>query len=207
MAPSNRFPASFDLDDQNVSTGPSGQIAHRRAIAHTDRFERRAWSPRPGVWSVVGNGLSNQNFVEGPDGLICIDTGESNQEMAWALEAVRAATDAPVVGVLYSHFHYVGGTGAVFDEAGGEVPVWGHAGIEGNLARIGGEVAPAAQRGLVHQMAIVLPTDGADGTVNLGLGKEFRHPDHAPFDREVILPTRTFDEAATFDLAGLTIDV
>ncbi|MCP5026961.1 MAG: hypothetical protein GY929_11825 [Actinomycetia bacterium] len=203
----NLFPASFDIDDAHLSTGPQGQIAHRDHIAHSERLERRLWNPRPGVWSAVGNGLSNQNFIEGPDGLICIDTGESNQEMAWALTEVRKHTDTPVAAVLYTHFHYVGGTRAILDEAGHDLPIWGHSGIEGNLQRIGGEVSAAAQRGLVHQMAILMPTEGPDATVNLGLGKEFRHPDHAPYTREVLLPTDTFDDATTLSVAGLTVAV
>lgn len=204
--PNNSFPASFDLHDRNLATGQNGQVAHKASISHTDRLERKLWSPRSGVWSVVGNGLSNQNFVEGPDGLICIDTGESNQEMAWALTEVRKHTDAPVAAVLYTHFHYVGGTRAIV-EAEGEVPIYGHEGIEGNLQRIGGEVSAAAQRGLVHQMAILMPTDGPDGTVNLGLGKEFRHQDHAPFTREVLLPTTTFSDEVTLEVAGLEVMV
>lgn len=213
----NSHPASFDQHDNNLTTGPRGQRAHRGHINQTERLVRNVWSPRPGVWSVVGNGLSNQNFVEGPDGLIVIDTGESNQEMAWALAAVREHTPAPVVAVMYTHFHYVGGTAAVLDEADDEpdhgtgpaVPIWGHPGIEANLARIGGEVSAAARRGLIHQMAILMPTDGADGTVNLGLGEAFRHPDHAPFTREVLLPTDHFDPDDTMSLtvAGLTVEV
>jgi alkyl sulfatase BDS1-like metallo-beta-lactamase superfamily hydrolase len=126
--------------------------------------------------------------------------------MAWSLAEVRKHTDAPVVAVLYTHFHYIGGTRAVFD-AEGEVPIYGHAGIEGNLQRIGGEVSAAAQRGLVHQMAIMMPTEGPDGTVNLGLGMEFRHPDHAPFTREVLLPTTTFTDETTLNVAGLEVVV
>lgn len=204
--PNNSLPASFDLHDRNLAEGPKGQLAHRASIDHSARLTRKLWSPREGVWSVVGNGLSNQNFVEGPEGLICIDTGESNQEMAWALSEVRKHTDAPVAAVLYTHFHYVGGTRAIFD-AEGDVPIYGHAGIAGNLQRIGGEVSAAAQRGLVHQMAIMMPTDGPDGTVNLGLGMEFRHPDHAPFTREVLLPTTTFTEETAFSVAGLEVVV
>ena len=41
------------------------------------------------MWCAVGNGLSNQTFVEGPDGLIVIDTGDSIEEMRWSLEQVR----------------------------------------------------------------------------------------------------------------------
>ncbi len=212
VTPSNSHPASFDLDDANVATGPRGQVGHKRHIEQTERLVRKVWSPRPGVWSVVGNGLSNQNFVEGPEGLICIDSGESNQEMAWALAEVRKHTDAPVAAVLYTHFHYIGGTRAILDEVGDgadQIPIWGHPGIEGNLARIGGEVSAAAQRGLVHQMAILMPTDGEDGTINLGLGESFRHADHAPFTREVILPNNFFDPdgTTTTTVAGLTIEV
>ena len=201
--PPNRIPASFDLDDSHLQTGPEGQLAHAGTLAHSDRLERKLWSPRPGVWSAVGNGLSNQNFVEGPEGLICIDTGESNEEMAWSLAEVRKHTNAPVAAVMYTHFHYVGGTRAIVDEAGRDLPIWGHRGIEGNLERIGGEVSAAAQRGLVHQMAILMPTEGPDATVNLGLGKEFRHPDHAPYTREVLLPTDTFDAEVALTIAGL----
>ncbi len=207
--PQNSFPASFDADDSNLATGPRGQLAHRSTIDHTERLERRVWQPRAGVWSVVGNGLSNQNFVEGPGGLICIDSGESNQEMAWSLAAVRKHTDAPVVGVLYTHFHYIGGTRAILDEAGeraSDIPIWGHSGIMGNLERVGGEVKPAGGRGLVQQMAIAMPLDGPDGTVNLGLGTTWTLPEHAPFTREVIAPTNTFDSATSFELAGLSIE-
>jgi len=72
---------SFDADPAQVGTGPLGQKAHRRHIAHSERLERRLYTPRPGVWCLVGNGLSNQTFIEGPGGLIAIDTGESVEEM------------------------------------------------------------------------------------------------------------------------------
>ncbi len=104
------LPASFDPDASRVATAPNGGVARREAIEHATRFERRVHRVRDGVWCVVGNGLSNQTFVEGPGGLIAIDTGDSIEEMAWALRHVREHTDAPVAAVIYSHFHYVGGT-------------------------------------------------------------------------------------------------
>ncbi|MDX2381730.1 MAG: MBL fold metallo-hydrolase, partial [Acidimicrobiia bacterium] len=103
-------PASFAGDASATVEAARGQLAHRAHVEHTARFERRLDRVRDGVWSVIGNGLSNQNFVEGPEGLIAIDTGESVQEMAWAIEAMRAETDASIVAVIYSHSHYVGGT-------------------------------------------------------------------------------------------------
>ena len=43
-------------------------------------------------------------------------------------------TDRPIVAVLYTHFHYVSGTTAVFEERGSDVPVYGHARIAINKA-------------------------------------------------------------------------
>ena len=93
-----------------TQTGPKGQLAHPETIEHSKRLEKKLYKVGDKAWSLIGNGLSNQSFVEGPKGLICIDTGESNQEMKFALAEVRKQTQAPIAGCIYTHFHYVGGT-------------------------------------------------------------------------------------------------
>ena len=163
---------------------------------------------RDGVWSVVGNGLSNQNFVEGPDGLIAIDTGESVQEMAWAIEAVRAETSARHRGRdLYSHSHYVGGTTAV-PGAGLEVPVWGHERIVANRQRTGVELSASATLGAVRQFGLFLPPEGPDGLINVGLGQSFRRAEpRAPQSSASSNPTTTIVEPTTTTLAGLRVEM
>ena len=99
----NPFPASIG-SQEDTSEGPLDQKAHHKTIEHTERLKRKLYEVRQGVWSQVGNGLSNQNFVEGPEGLIVIDTGESQEEMIASLKAVREYTDAPVAAVIYTHF-------------------------------------------------------------------------------------------------------
>lgn len=200
------IPASFDAESSATTRGLNGQLAHKDLIAHTSRFERKLWEVRPGVWCLVGNGLSNQTFVEGPAGLIAIDTGESIEEMAHALEEVRRVTQAPIVAVIYSHFHYVAGTKAVVASgASPDVPIWAHARIVANRQRMAVEVGPAAQRGLIYQFGIMLPPDGPDGLVNVGLGREFRSADHAPFTQGFLPPTHTFEEPTTATIAGLQV--
>jgi len=177
-------------------------------IEHRTRFERRLHEVTDGVWCVVGNGLSNQTFVEGPDGLIVIDTGDSTEEMAWALAQVREHTDAPVVGAIYSHFHYVGGTQALVDSgASPTIPIWSHAGLMANRSRQAGEVGPVSQYGLVHQFGLLLPADGPDALVSAGIGPAFRIPENAPFTEGFLPPTNTFDEAVTISLAGLAVEL
>ena len=199
---------SFDAYPAHVGDGPLGQRAHRRHIAHSARLERRLYAPRPGVWCLVGNGLSNQTFIEGPGGLIAIDTGESMEEMRTALAEVRAHTSAPLAAVLYSHFHYIGGTRAALDEAGGrDLPILGHERIPLNLARTSGEIAPAYSRGLIHQFGLRLPPEGPDALVNEGLGLNFRNPEHAPFTPGYVPPTEFFRGGERLTLAGLTVEV
>ena len=82
------FPASIGTEE-DISEGPLGQKAHRETIAHTERLERKLYEVRPGVWSQVGNGLSNQNFIEGPEGLIVIDTGAVSYTHLRAHETLR----------------------------------------------------------------------------------------------------------------------
>ncbi|MDX2378277.1 MAG: alkyl sulfatase dimerization domain-containing protein, partial [Acidimicrobiia bacterium] len=138
-------------------------------------------------------------------GLIAIDTGESVEEMRWALATVRAQTSAPVVAVIYTHFHYVAGTSAV-DGAGETVPIWGHERIVANRQRVGVQMGPAAARGLIHQFGIMLPTDGPDGLVNVGLGVDFRRAEHAPFTPGFVEPTDTISEPTSTMLAGLRVE-
>ena len=197
---------SFEPNARLTETLPTDQVAHRDHIAHSALLAKNFYQVAPGVWSFVGNGLSNQSFIDAPDGIIAIDTGESVEEMRNALTELEKHTSRPVVAVLYTHFHYVGGTQAVFDKFG-EVPVWGHADISFNRERTATEIAPAYSRGLVEQFAVTLTDSGEDGLVNVGLGNFYRDPAHAPHTVSFIAPTNTFAEQCTIDVAGLAIEV
>ena len=203
---SSTLPASFHPDDGFTVEAANGGLIHSASAEHGERFARKLWKVCDGVWCMVGNGLSNQTFVEGPGGLIAIDTGECNEEMRFALAAVAAETDSPVVAVIYTHFHYVGGTQAVTDLVG-DVPIWSHRGVAGNRQRNSSEVGPVARSGLVHQFGITLPAEGPDALVNVGLGLSFRNAAHAPFTEGFLYPTDTFDTPTTASIAGLIVEM
>jgi alkyl sulfatase BDS1-like metallo-beta-lactamase superfamily hydrolase len=202
--PSRSFEPNGDLS----VTLANGQVAHRDHIAQSQRLERKFYAICPGVWCLVGNGLSNQTFVDAPDGIIAIDTGESIEEMRAAIKELRAVSTRPIVAVLYTHFHYVGGTQAVFEEdPTAIIPIWGHEKIAFNRLRTTSEISPAYSRGLVEQFAVTLPLDGADGVVNVGLGQFYRDPAHAPHTYGFIAPENTFAAECTIRVAGLDIQV
>ncbi|MBU6328997.1 MAG: MBL fold metallo-hydrolase [Acidobacteria bacterium] len=199
---------SFAIDDTATVTLPGGQRAHRDHVAQSEVIRREFHVVTDGVWCLVGNGLSNQTFIEGPDGIIAIDTGESTEEMREAIAELRAVTDRPIVAVLYTHFHYVCGTEAVFEDGGSrEIPIWAHERVVDNRARAATEIAPAYGRGLLEQFAMALPADGPDGVVNVGLGFFYRNPAHAPFTSVFVPPTHTFGATASITVAGLPVEV
>ncbi|NBR67032.1 MAG: MBL fold metallo-hydrolase [Actinobacteria bacterium] len=195
---------SFDPTDANVVTAPNGARVHRDHLAQNAIIRREFYEVRPGAWCFVGNGLSNQTFIDAPEGIIAFDTGESVQEMALALAELRTRTDRPIAAVVYTHFHYVEGTQAVLDEGNHAVPlpIFGHRRIALNKARTSGEIAPAYGRGLVEQFAIVMPQDGPDGLVNVGLGFSYRNPAHAPATPGYLPVTRELPDEGEVTIAG-----
>lgn len=186
----------------------SGQRVHRDHLAQSEVLAARMLEVRTGVWNLVGNGLSNQSFIEAPDGIIAIDTGESIEEMREALRRLREITDMPIAAVIYTHFHYVEGTKAIMDEGNHHrpLPIYGHEKIVHNKSRAAGEIGPAYSRGLVEQFAIVMPNDGPDATVNLGLGFFYRNPAHAPFTPGFVPPTHTLGDHDSLTIAGMRVE-
>lgn len=195
------------ISTDTPAAGARGQLGHPEAVRHTQRLTRQFHRVGDHAWCLVGNGLSNQTFIDAPEGIIAIDTGECVEEMRAAIAALREHTSKPIVACMYTHFHYVAGTRAIVEENGvRELPIYGHAGIEANRLRFGGEVAPASSRGLVHQFGILLPDSGADGLLHCGLGLFFRNPGHAPYTPGYLPPTHTFSEPVTLTIAGLTVE-
>ena len=199
---------SFEPNSNTTITTNAGHVAHRDLVEHSKRLVRNFYKVSDHVWCLVGNGLSNQTFIDAPDGIIAIDTGESNEEMRAAISELRLHTKKPIVAVLYTHFHYVAGTQAVIDASPDKkVEIYGHKKIAYNRVRIATEIAPSYSRGLVEQFAITLPPDGPDGNVNVGLGRFYRNPEHKTQTNGFIEPIHTFDSPCTIKVAGLNIDV
>ena len=198
---------SFDSTDVNVVTTPGGQRVHAGHLAQSDVIKAEFYEVRAGVWCLVGNGLSNQTFIDAPEGIIAVDTGESIEEMREALRRLREITDAPIAAVIYTHFHYVEGTKAILEEGNHAIPlpIYGHEKIAFNKARTLGEISPAYSRGLVEQFAIVMPLEGPDATVNVGLGFFYKNPAHAPYTPGHIPVTEELGEKGALTIAGLPV--
>ena len=187
-------------------TGPQGQLVQPQALAQLPKLQRKLYH-LPGVaWCLVGNGLSNQTFIEAPQGLIVVDTGECVEEMRSALREVRQHTAKPICAVIYSHFHYVNGTQAILEDKPTQpLHIYAHPGIDDNLQRSAGLAQPRYSRGLVHQFGVRLPEQGEDALLHCGLGLSYRNKAHAPFTPGYMPATTHLQDGATLNIGGLEV--
>ncbi|MFW2334647.1 alkyl sulfatase dimerization domain-containing protein [Ilumatobacter sp.] len=196
---------SLRIDRSVITTGPNGAVAHRDLIDHSARFERHLHRVGDGVWCRVGGGLSNITFIDAPDGLIVVDSGECREEAEDALAALRQVCDRPLAAMIWSHYHYVYGTAAYLDDAGSngdDFPIWAHVDGPRLLAEMGAEVGPTRTAGLVGQFGLALPTDGPDSMPNVGLGPYFKDPNRPTTTPGYVPPNRTVDAPTDLTIAG-----
>jgi hypothetical protein len=93
---------------QSLTGIPYPNIPHENqdAVQHTKKFSPPSVvKVTDGVYSAIGYGMANIMMVEGTDGIIIIDTGETNEQAKQALSEFHKITPKPVVAVIYTHNH------------------------------------------------------------------------------------------------------
>lgn len=125
-----------------------------------------------GVWSLGSPNLVNMNVVQGPDGLIVMDTGDNVEDAENFYKLLRSATDAPIRAIVYSHEHYVMGAKYLVDEearrGNKEIKIIGHPNTNSEVAKTGGVSAAHAEVGSVlfarsvEQFNFYMPLEGPD---------------------------------------------
>ncbi|HKK50420.1 MAG TPA: alkyl sulfatase dimerization domain-containing protein [Myxococcota bacterium] len=121
------------------------------------------------VYAAIGYDIGNIGFVVTDEGILVFDTGGEVERARRALAALREVSEAPIVGVVYSHGHgdHTGGVDAfVPEEARGRIPIYAGRGYERYLRE------SAVPRGLMrayYQMGYLLPKDET-GSVGSGIG-------------------------------------
>lgn len=125
-----------------------------------------------GIWTLALPSIVNVHVVQGPEGLIVYDTGDSQKEGEHFYRLLRQATDAPIRAIVYSHEHYAHGTGAFLDgeaaRGNRDVRIVGNAGLNQEMARTRGafalypEIAPVLSARAMQQFGTYLPQQGPD---------------------------------------------
>ena len=116
------------LDPELLKVKPS---IHPELKEHTKHFERHVYKVTEGVYQAVGWNLANTIMIEGDDGLIIVDVGETTSHSRLLMAEFRKITDKPVKAIIYTHFHgdHINGTKAFVTEEevkSGQVDIYAH---------------------------------------------------------------------------------
>ena len=109
-------------------TAPNGAIINIEALNTLTKItylEPTTEKLTDGVWCIGGYSLANTTVIEGKDGLIVYDAGDTKEEGEHIRKAIEAISDKPIKVIIYSHSHYALGAGALVDNPE-DVMVIGH---------------------------------------------------------------------------------
>lgn len=180
-----------------------GQTNQEKLIAHTDEFRKEVIQVTDGVYVAVGYALANSILIEGDDGVIIVDTTES-QAAAQAIKAeFDKITTKPVRAIVYTHNHpdHVGGSRIFAGDA--EPEVYAHDTLQRLVDRRSSEVSGAMLPRNIRQFAITLP-DAA--RPNAGIGPKLVFGAAARGGGSAYMPpTKTFSDTLEFEAAGLHV--
>ncbi|MGD1837521.1 MAG: alkyl sulfatase dimerization domain-containing protein [Nitrososphaeraceae archaeon] len=158
-----------------------------------------------GVYSAIGYGLANIMMLEGTDGIIIIDAGETNEQAEKVLTEFRKITDKPIAVVIYTHNHvdHTEGAGVFVNEsreAGIDVDVIAQEDLVANYYNSYGALANQQGKFSLSWAGVFLPKEGEDKVISAGIG-----PTVEPGETSFVIPNVTFDKKLETEYAGLKL--
>ncbi|MFK7898120.1 MAG: alkyl sulfatase dimerization domain-containing protein [Myxococcota bacterium] len=159
----NAFAATADIP------APDAHVDAGLAKYSEENGEATLIQLSPHAYAAVGYDIGNIGFVVTDDGILVFDTGGEVERAQTALAAIREVSDAPIVGVVYSHGHgdHTGGVDAFIPkDQRGAIPIYAGKNFRRYLRE------SAVPRGLMrayYQMGYLLPKDET-GSVGSGIG-------------------------------------
>lgn len=170
--------------DAKLIKAPNGAIAREEILTISPQIsylEPTIEKVADGVWCIGGYSLANATVIEGDDGLIVYDTGDTKEEAQHIRKAIETISDKPIKVIIYSHSHYALGAGALVDDPK-DVLVIGHPKVNetvDNSLKGGGissaipEIGPILTARTMSQFGLLLPEKGPDAgvTPKLEMGK------------------------------------
>ncbi len=194
--------------DVKLTEAPNGAIIREDVLTIVPQItyaEPTIDKVAEGVWSIGGYSLANTSVIEGDDGLIVYDTGDTREEAEHIRKAIETISDKPIKVIIYSHSHYAMGAGALVDNPE-DVIVIGHPKVNetvDNALKGGGapsaipEVGPILTARTMSHFGLLLPEEGPDAGVaaKLDMGKPI-----------AFLPaTRTVEDGEELELLGVKL--
>lgn len=158
----------------NFAYTEKSKLVNPRLTEHSKTMEQKIYKTGENVYSAVGFGLSYPVMIEGTDGIIIIDPGETIEMMEEIMKHFRKITDKPIKAVIISHNHgdHWGGMSVCVSQEQSqneEVLVIVDETFIKHFSQSSGELLDIRMGRAVWMYGSILPR-GEHGYVNLGCG-------------------------------------
>jgi len=191
------------IDEKQLEVKPD---IHPELKEHTNHFERKVYEVTEGVYQAVGWNLANTIMIEGDDGIIILDVGETTSHSRLVMEEFKKITDKPVKAIIYTHFHgdHINGTKAFAsdeDVKSGKVDIFAHENLMKEQVYQSSTVGPILSVRTGYSFGMVLK-EADNEFMNAGIGPVIV-PEYSTF----IAPTITFKDKLKTTVAGVEIEL
>lgn len=187
---------SKDRDDAK------GVRADRKLLEHSKEFEKKIYRVADGVYSAVGYGLANSILIVGKNGLIVVDTMETNEEGREVWREFRKISKLPLKAIIYTHFHPDHIYGAAAYAGTSKPEVYAHEKTNEMMERFTGETAPIIGARSMRMYGIFLDKKSM---VNCGIGPFLSFGGKSTLG--YIRPTKTVRDRLKVQAAGIRLEL
>lgn len=175
---------------------------HPELAEHSKLYEKKIYEVGDAVHVAVGWGIANIIMVEGTDGVIIVDTGETISQAEEVLAEFRKITQKPIVAVVLTHHHadHVLGT-SVFVKPGESIPIIGHESLVQHYVDETGIIVELQSIRAAHMYGAFLgPADRKDANDGIGpfIGRGLTG---------FVPPNKTFRDTLDITLAGVRFEM
>jgi alkyl sulfatase BDS1-like metallo-beta-lactamase superfamily hydrolase len=183
----------------NIAYTAESEKVHPTLTKHSRKMDQAIIQVDDNVYLGYGFGLDTPVMIEGDDGIIIVDPGESVQMAESVREQFRKITDKPVTAIIYSHNHidHISGVRAwATDEqvASGEIKIIAQEGLTAAVANWSSNLGTLLGQRTSFTGAKHVE-EGENGTVNDGLGPRFMQGDISFIEPNVLIASQ-----ATLDI-------
>ncbi|GEA51860.1 alkyl sulfatase [Vibrio inusitatus NBRC 102082] len=182
------------------------EYVHPTLTKHGRKMDQAVIQVDHNVYLAYGFGLDTPVMIEGDDGIIIVDPGESVQMAQAAKEQFRKITDKPVKAIVYSHNHidHISGVRAWTNDeevASGQVQIIAQEGLTAAVANWSSNLGTLFGHRTSYTGAKHVK-EGEHGTVNDGLGPRFMQGDIS-----FIEPNVVFKDKIETTIAGVKLEI
>ncbi|MCK5874875.1 MAG: MBL fold metallo-hydrolase [Alcanivoracaceae bacterium] len=190
------------------------QQLHPELAEHTRHFVQKVYPVGQRIYSAVGWNLANTIMIEGDDGLIIVDVGESSLQSEKVMAEFRRLTDKPVKAIIYTHHHpdHINGTAAFVSPQqvrDGEVEIIAHDSLLEHVVLQGATVGPilSLRSGYSFGLAMAMERPEEMAGMNAGIGPTPEVDLERDPGSTFIAPTRTFSDELELTIAGVRMQM